>query len=224
MKYYFNIITLFFALFTVLEVAQATAKPDPKAKEILRKMKAKRDAQKSVRTDFSFIIEAPGEAKQSTKGKLHEQGKHYRLQMAQQDVISDGKSVWFFLKEQNEVQITDASEESSANGVLSPRQLYTMYENKNYDYVLSAEMQENGRLVQQIEFKPLDRRSDFFKLRLTLDKQTLQPLNIKAFSRDGTRYTLVIDKITPNAAMDKTLFVFQQKNYPNAHIEDLRLD
>jgi outer membrane lipoprotein carrier protein len=199
------------------------AKPDPKAKETLKKMKAQYERYKSVQTNFTMTIEQPGTKPQTLKGKLYEQGKNYRLEMPQQQVISDGNDLWIFLKGQNEVQITDA-DDSDANTIFSPRQLYDLYESKLYDYALSNDTYENGKAIQQIEFKPLDRRSDFSKMRLTLDKKTMQPLNIKVFSKDGSRYTLVIDKILPNQKFDKNIFAFNAKQYPGANIEDLRLD
>ena len=50
------------------------------------------------------------------------------------------------------------------NGTISsPKDLMRAYEWDNYIYVLVNEFSEKGRIVQQIEFKPTDRDSDYLQ-------------------------------------------------------------
>ncbi len=199
------------------------AESDPKAKAILDKVRDKYESFETLKTDFSLYIEIPEEDKIVQKGKVFQKGNKYRLEMEDQDIISDGTSTWYYLKEQNEVQITDASDNDDS-GLSSIKDLYRFYEKDEYIFALTNQGASNGRYVAQIEFKPIDRYSDYSKLRLTVDKNTYEVVSIKAFSKDGSRYTLAIDSAIPNKEIKKELFAFNAKKHPDVHIEDLRLD
>ena len=105
----------------------------------------------------------------------------------------------------------------------SPKDLLKAYEWDNYIYVLVNEFSENTRVVQQIEFKPTDRDSDYSKIRLTLDKKTSEVINIKTFGKDGSRYTLTVNKLLPNASINASTFTFAKNECPDCHFEDLRI-
>lgn len=195
---------------------------DPKATTVLDKLKKKFTSYKSMETNFSLEIEMPGQDKITQKGKLLQKGDSYRLETPDQNIISDGEAVWIHLKEDQEVQITDA-EESEEEGFITPKNIYTLYETGDFVYHLQNEQYEKGRLIQNIEFKPLARDSEFFKIRLVIDKKKNSVVRMKIFSKDGSKYTLVIHKTTPNKSMNNGLFVFNAKNHPDVNIEDLRL-
>ncbi|MEZ4933216.1 MAG: outer membrane lipoprotein carrier protein LolA, partial [Saprospiraceae bacterium] len=122
-----------------------------------------------------------------------------------------------------EVQINNADEESEPGTISSPKDLLKAYEWDNYIYVLVNEFAEAGRVVQQIEFKPTDRDADFSKIRLTLDKKTMEVVRIKTFGKDGSRYTVTVNKLLPNASVNSSTFSFTKKECPDCHFEDLRI-
>jgi len=49
-------------------------------------------------------------------------------------------------------------------------------------------------------------------------------MRIKAFAVDGARYTMDVKKFKPNLAYKNSDFIFNAKNYPGIHVEDLRID
>ncbi len=213
---------LLFHSFVIAQNFTKAKDSDPKATAVLDKLKKQFTSYKSLETIFSLEIDAPGQDKIVQKGKLIQKGEAYRLETPDQNIISDGKSVWIHLKEDQEVQITDA-EESKEEGFITPQSIYTLYETGDFVYNFQNEQRENGRMVQHIEFKPLAKDSEFFKIRLTIDKQKNSPLRMKIFSKDGSRYTLNINKTTPNKTAKESLFVFNAKNHPGVNVEDLRL-
>lgn len=196
---------------------------DPKAKAVLEKMRKKYESMSNLEADFSLVIEVPQQPAQTQKGKLIQQGDKYRLKLQDRTLVSDGKSVWLFIEKNKEVQINDA-EEGSSGGISSPKDLLKAYEWDDYIYVLSQEFSENGRVVQQIEFKPTSKDSDYSKIRVTLDKKTSDVVSIKSFGKDGSRYTLTVTKLTPGKQVAASTFTFSKSECPDCHFEDLRLN
>lgn len=197
---------------------------DPKAKAVLDKMRKKYEAYKTLEADFNLTIEMPEQPINNQKGKMTQQGDKYRLTMKDRTIVSDGKSVWLYIVKSKEVQINDVEEDAQSGGISSPKDLLKAYSWNKYIYVLSGEFTENGRLVQQIEFKPIDKNSDYTKIRLTLDKKTSDVVSIKSFGKDGSRYTLAVTLITPNKAVNTGLFTFSKSECPACHFEDLRIN
>lgn len=200
-----------------------TADNDPAAKKILDKLKAEYDTYKSMEVDFDLTLELPGQEKEVQKGNVIQQGDKYKLDLNDRGIVSNGQSVWLHIKKNNEVQINDAEMDEEAN-MMSPKDMLSLYESGEFVYAITAEPLLEGKKVTQIEFKPLDRDSEFSKMTLFVDKKSGKMAQMKVFSKDGGRYTLQVNSIVPNKQYDPSTFVFDADQYPGIHIEDLRID
>lgn len=225
-----NILILLIAfLFVNVSTAQ-TAKlvketSDPAAKVILEKLRNKYEAYKTVEADFKLTIEIPEEDKEIQTGNLAQKGEQYRLSLDNQAIYSNGKTLWLYLKSNNEVQINNVEDfEEEEEDFLSPKDLLRIYEKEDFIYALTNDGYENGLAVQQIEFKPIDKDSEYAKMRVTIDKKKTQIIRIKAFAIDGARYTMDVTKFKPNLSYTNADFVFNPKDFPGIHVEDLRID
>lgn len=196
------------------------ADSDLQAKAILEKLRAKYENIGAVKANFSLIIEIPEQAKEVQQGTLAQMGDKFRLDLGGQTVISDGSTVWLHLKNNNEVQIMDADDGSG--DFLSPKDLMQIYEQEDFVYALTNQKKEGDKLIEQIEFKPLDENSDYSKLRLSVDKRKNEIVRIKAFSRDGTRYTMRIDQWNTKVSFPSNHFGFDASQFPDIYVEDLR--
>lgn len=196
---------------------------DPKAKAILDQIKQQYESYTSLDVNFTLTIEFPEEEPEVQKGQIAQQGDKYKLDMGNQSITSDGKSMWFHLKNRNEVQINDVDLEAEDEEMLSPKNLLKIYEQSDFLYALVGEAVEEGKTVQKIEFKPLDEDSEYFKMRLTIDKKSKMINRIKTFSKDGSRYVLQIDKLTPNKDFPANYFTFDESKFPGIHVENLRM-
>lgn len=196
---------------------------DPKAKAVLEKIRKRFQSYQSLAADFTLDITFPDQPTESQKGSLAQQGSKYRVSVAGQDIISDGKAIWMILKQNKEVQIMDMPEDDEMGGsILSPESLLTFYDKGEFVYYITNEYKEGALTIQQIEFKPLDRNADYTKLRMNVNKATTDVISVEAFGRDGSRYKLAIDKLTPNKAFPAGHFSFDKAKYPGFYIEDLR--
>lgn len=196
---------------------------DPKAKAILDKLKKTLDSYSSVEMKFTLTLELPKQSPEIQKGVLIQSGKKFQVKMDQQEVYCDGKTTWIYLKKNKQVQVTDYDEKGGGS-FLSPKQLLNMYETGNYVYAIIEERTEKGASVADIEFKPLDLKSEFAKMRLTVNKTENKVVSLRVFSKDGSRYTLQLDALQQNKKYNPSVFVFNQKAYPGVRVEDLRID
>lgn len=201
----------------------AASESDPAAKLILDDLRDKYEAFESMEASFTISIEIPEEDKIIQKGKVAQKGDSYRLDMQDRSIITDGTTLWYYLPDNNEVQINDAEDLMEDQDFLSPESVLKMYESGDFIYVLADEYVRGGKIVQQIEFKPIDREADYHKIRLMVDKKARTILSVKAFSKDGSRYTFSIEQLMPNKKFAAAHFRFEPSKYPDLHVEDLRL-
>lgn len=193
---------------------------DPAATALLKKVQQKYEAFNTVGMDFSLIIKVPEMREEVQKGKLLQKGDLYKLEMKDQLVFFDGNTMWLYLQNMNEVQIMDAKE--MPEGMLSPKDLLRIYEKKDFVYALTSRVKLGERLVEQIEFKPLKQDVDYSKMRVSVEKNTNEIVQIEAFTKDGSRYTLRVDKLIPNPSLSDATFRFDKKDFPDVYVEDLR--
>lgn len=202
----------------------ATAeKSDPEAKKILDKIRKKYEGYKTLEASFTLTIEVPGQDKEVQKGTVGQEDKKFRLDMDQQVIVSDGKTTWVYLKKNNEVQINDADPADTENGFLTPKDLLKRYQKGDYTYAVTDKTTENGKLITHIEFKPNDKKSEYSKLRVSVYEKGGSIQSVKAFGKDGSRYTFTVSKMTPNKQFAAGHFSFDTKKYPGIKVEDLRL-
>ena len=208
-------------LILVLALIQfsAYAQTDKKAQDILKAVSAKYKSMKSMKADFSYTLENPtAKIKETQSGSILLSGSKYRLNIAGQEVISDGKTVWSFSKESNEVSINTVDPEDEG---LKPSEIFTMYE-KGFIYKFVDEKTVAGKVQQNLELSPIDKKKEFFKIKLSIDKASKQIVKSVIYSKDGNRYTYAIKAFTPNAAVTASSFAFDAKKYPGVEVVDLR--
>lgn len=199
------------------------AESDPEAKVVLEKLKKKYNGLEKIEADFTLTIEIPEEDKIVQKGTMAQKGNQYRLDMPEQSIISDGTTLWFHLKGNNEVQINDAEEMMDDESFMSPQKIIEMYENGDFIYILADQYSKGATVIQQIEFKPVDRDADVFKIRVTVDKKANTIKELKAFSKDGSRYTIDMQSFNTNPTFAKGHFTFDPSKFDDIYVEDLRM-
>lgn len=196
---------------------------DPAAKAILDKLRNKYDGYKALEADFTMIIELADQPKETQKGKIARKGEHYRFELGSQMALCDNTALWLIMHNNKMVQVNDVPDpEETSNSLLSPQSIFTFYDSGNFAYQLVQEVDRGGKVIQEIEFKPLDEFADYSKLRLNVNKKLNQIESVNAFSKDGSRFTFSIDKLRPNVSFPASHFTFTKSQFPGYDIEDLR--
>lgn len=223
-KYFYCTLILAFMLGAQSTFAQKDAeKSDPKATALLNKLKKQYNSYKTVQADFMIETEVPEKPKDTKKGQLFQAGKKYRMVLPELTSFSDAKTVWTYIKKNKEIQVTNYGDKESTP-FISPQELLTIYERKDHLYAISGDAVIQGKNCTEIEFKPVSSKLDYFKIRLSVDKKTMQLLQAKVFYKDGVRYTLRMTKFTPNQTLDNKYFTYRASDFPGIPVEDLRID
>lgn len=199
-----------------------TEKSDPQAKLILDRLKKNFEKNKSSEINFDLIIDLVGQKTEKQKGKIIQSGKKFFASTGDQEIYCDGKTVWMYLKDANEVQINNF-DPKSASDFMSPQQIINMYETGQYIYAITGEETIGNKKIINIEFKPKSKNSEYSKIRFGIDKSD-NPNYIKVFSKNSSTFTLVFKEVFYNKTYTNDSFAFSAKKYPGVHIEDLRVD
>jgi outer membrane lipoprotein-sorting protein len=214
-----NRITVLLTSVLLIFTTASFAQDDKKSREVLNGVSAKYRSFTSIKTSFTLTLDNPTEKISDTQhGTLYLKGNKYRIEISGQEIISDGKNVWTYMKDANEVQISDLQTGSDA---ITPTNIFTMYE-KGYMSKLAEEKTIKGQPVQIIELVPVDKKKTFFKVQLIVTKNDKLLQSVKIFDKNGNRYTYSIEKFTPNGINTDNAFTFNKINYPGVEIVDLR--
>ena len=203
-----------------LSVFAQESTQDPKAKAILDELSSKTKAYASIKADFIFTIEDREHKKETQTGSVQIKGDKYKLEIKGQDVMSDGKTVWTYLKDANEVQVNIVDPNSTE--VVNPSNIFTMYE-KGFKYKFDKEETFNGKKVQTINLYPIfPDKKKYHTIKLMVDKVKKQIAGVKMLMKDGSTQLYTIKTFTPNVDMKDPLFVFDTKAHPGIEVVDLR--
>lgn len=197
---------------------------DPAAKKLLDKTRKNYEKYAHLEVSFQLAIELPGEAKDLQRGTVAQSGdQKFKLDMPSQTIISDGKTTWVHLKKSHEVQINDADPSDLGGQFLTPRELLRRYQKGDFLYAIVEKLTEKGKLLTFVEFKPKDKKSEYSKIRVAIEEKTATIQYVRAFAKDGSRYTFDIQKFTPRKGFAADFFTFDPTKFPGIRIEDLRL-
>lgn len=195
------------------------AQTDAKAKVILAEVSKKYKSYNSVKSDFTFTLESPqNKTKETQQGTLYTKGNKYKVTMTDQDMISDGKSQWTYLKKDKEVQVADVDNSADA---MNPAKLFTLYET-GFKYLYTGDQKAGAKVYQMIDLSPNDTKKSYFKIRLGIDKQTKQIASMLIFDKNGNKYTYQVKKLTPDVTLPESTFSFDARKYPGVEVVDLR--
>lgn len=220
MKLIKNILSIGFLLLTVATVYAQPGQPfkeksDPEATKILKNLKKIYGKYEGIEIDYSLELEY-GDEKEVQGGKIFQEGDKYRINNNGNIIINDGKTVWAYLKKQNEVQINDFYEDEEMP--FTPAKIFNIDENdKEFVYVITGEDSKGYK----IEFKPRDRDSEIMKIRIRVDKAQTKINSVKVFSDDGSRMTFIVKSIK-NAKPSSDSFKFNKDKHPGVKVIDLR--
>ncbi len=209
-----------FSIF-LLSIFSAFSQQDVKAKEVLDKLSQKTKTYKTIKIEFSTTIEnLAKKTKETNTGSVFMKATKYKVNFLNTELYCDGKTIWSYLKEAQEVNIKNASDED--NSVLNPAKIFTIY-NEGFKYQYLGEKTENGKNVHEIDLFPIKSgEKNYSRVKLVIDKDNLQIVSIKTIGKDGINYTINVTKFTADQNMDDNIFIYDEKAHKGVEVIDLR--
>ncbi|MDX1476810.1 MAG: outer membrane lipoprotein carrier protein LolA [Saprospiraceae bacterium] len=199
----------------------STTESDPAATALLDRMEQYLSAYDAAHVTFSMSIDHPGQERIIYEGTVDQQGARFRIDVGTYLICSDGVTRWVFVEEINEVSIYNADPE---DGPQTPLDHLRLYQTEAFIYAITGEDTVDGEQAQVIEFKPVDKYSDFSKVRLTVRGRDARPLSMHVFDKGGSRIHLQIHQISAARPFPDNHFRFVIADHPGVRVEDLRID
>ena len=206
----------FFLLGTV------SAQVDQKAKAILDKMSEKYQSIPSYKTNFVYrLTNKVEEIDEEFSGEIMVKGEKYVLIMSDQEIFNDGETIWTFLKDANEVNVDYYMPDE---GDLSPKNIYSAYK-KGYRYRWQESKKVGSRTLEVVEMQPENPKDPdkiFYRILLNIDNSDSSIHSWEMFDRGGNVFSYTISGFNPRFTADDDFFQFDESEYPDVEVVDLR--
>jgi len=200
----------------------ANAQQDLKARQILEEVSNKTRSFKNISADFIFSMENKEmDINEQNEGSLKMNGQKYVVDLPAigLKVYSDGKTIWNYMKDGNQVTISNTGEQGSE--YLDPSSIFHIYE-KGFISKLAGENKKGDKNYYQIELTPEKAGSDITKIILFIDKAEMMVSSANFFSTDGNMYGIKIKKLDTDTDLPDSYFVFNTDQYKDVEVIDFR--
>lgn len=188
---------------------------DKKATAILNDLSSRTKAFKTIKIDFAYTMENKKESiSEKFTGTLLSKGDKYKLTVAGQDVFCDGKTMWTYMKDANEVNVNDVDANDDS---FTPTKLLS-----NYTKEYKAKFIEEKGNNQVLELYPLVKGKSFTKVKLTIDKGLKQVKEFVIFDRSGSTFKYIVNKFITDQTVDDKTFIFNKTSHPGVEVIDMR--
>lgn len=191
-----------------------------KAKQILDQVSKKTKGYSSISLTYSLVHTSPEGSNDNANGDMLLKGNKYKLSVLDNVLYCDGKTLWTHMLEEKEVDITNV--DNSDKSALNPVNVLTMYE-KGFKYSFIQERFEQTRAIYVIDLYPENiEKSEYSKVRLSIDKDKTQLWKAEYFAKDGNKYTITINTFKVNQPIPDASFTFDKAKNPGVKVVDER--
>jgi outer membrane lipoprotein carrier protein len=207
-------------LLVMLIVGLCAKAQDKKAEAILDAMSAKYKALKTFNANFTYGIEGANlKLTNVFTGNVTVKGNKFKLKTAGQEIFNNGKDIYTYVKETNEVNISDFNPNDDSD--FSPTKIYSIYK-KGYKYIFKEEKKEGAASYDIVELSPTSGKSNVAKIQITVNRNDKSIKTWKVWDKAGKKTVFRIDKFVPNVPAADALFTFDKTKYPGVEVVDLR--
>jgi len=199
-------------LFTALTGNVARAQNDPEAKKILDKVSAKLKTFTGITANFSYTTKDKKNIERgAVLGEISIKGQKYYIKQGSLEIFSNGLKSWNYNAETNEVTEADIDAD---NKTLTPQNLLSDFYDKDFTYKLVP----SAGKYDQIEMEPTDKRKNFKKVTVFVDKNKGLITKAKLIDKSDNTIEFSLTKINTNANIPDAKFVFDKDKHPGVDV------
>ncbi|HRZ43399.1 MAG TPA: outer membrane lipoprotein carrier protein LolA [Bacteroidales bacterium] len=191
---------------------------DKKAKDILDATSKKIHSFKTIKIDFSITESAEKKADITRKGRVWLKQNKYNLRLAGQEVYCDGKTKWTYIKDAEEVHISNVKEDEDE--LANPLNLLKNYQ-KRFTARWIKEETQKGKKLDIIDLYPRKVKG-YHRVRLRIAQSDRQIMSTTVYQVSNASQNVEVDKFVTNEAIKDEYFVWDPKKHPGVEVIDLR--
>ncbi len=205
----------------LLILPELPAQQDPEARKILDRVSQKSKQYSSIQADFEFTItNRPEEYTSTSNGHLKLKGDKYYMESMDTRVYCDGKQIWSYMADVNEVTITSAGTEED-DVFENPVKIFDFYD-RDFKYNLVGEARLEVGWTYEIDLFPNDLDQPYSRFKILILRDTDEIYMIKAVGKDGVDYTARFRNFVYNELLPDSQFTFDASKHKGVEIIDLR--
>jgi chaperone LolA len=209
-----TIITLI-SLFIFTNIVSAQHK---EAEAILKELSEKTNSFNNIKISFAYkMLNKEAGIDETTNGTLLVSGNKYHLNIAGQEIISDGTTIWTYLADSEEVQVNEVMEDEG----FSPNKLLSSY-NEDYTAKKEKDITKEGKKLYELKLKPKEKASNFNYVTLVIDAEKMQLESFIMHDFDGNIFSYDLKQFITNSNIPESSFTFDTSKYPNVEVIDMR--
>ena len=191
----------------------STLKAQNSADAIVRTFVDQLKSHKNLELVFNYQF-SPDEKKvgETQKGHAWLQGESYRVDLPEQQSLSDGKSMWTYYIEEEEVMVSNATEGEDN----TPLKLLTSLD-KNYAATISK-MDNNGICTMELA----NPKGIYKRITLKINTKTTEIKSADIYVEDGSKMVVEVESLKFDQKLDDKFFTFDEKAHPKVDVIDMR--
>ena len=209
-----KIFSVFCLMLVTLSLGAQTS--DPKAKTIVDKAISQLYKTPSKFDFTTTYIAGNTNQKEVQKGVCAINGKKAYISLAGMETFFDGKTQWVYVKANNEVSISEPTPQEQKE--MNPLMMIRGYEKTHR--VAFDETTNDPTVWYLFLYPTVSKKVDYFRIRLSIDKNTSQLKKIEFSQRNADKLIFTIQKQQP--IKDVAIFTFDKRKYPKVEMNDLR--
>ena len=168
---------------------------------------------KNVEMVFNYQISPDGKnLGESEKGHAWLQGEAYKIEMANQQTISDGKTIWSYLIEDEEVMVSNATDGTDN----TPLKLLTSLD-ESYVATLTG---IDAQGLATIELA--NPKGQYKRVTLKINTKKVELKNADIYMEDGSKVVVNVEEMKFDQKLDNKFFTFDTKKHPKVDVIDMR--
>lgn len=200
----------------ILASLAVNAQNDPKATAILNKVSKLYKSYTTIKSTFTITTTTAQGKSTSSSGTVWIKGTKYKLDYAGQEIYCNGKFIWTYSKEDNEVtkevyKIKDNS--------ITPNEIFTIY-NRDFKNAYEGPTVKDGKTYEVIKMVS-KKKVNYSYLKLEIDNSTNKIHRMLQHFKNGTEIAYSIGQLTPNSAIADNYFEWNAGSHPGVTEIDL---
>ena len=200
-------------LFSLLTVQ---AQNDAKATAILNKVSKLYKSYSGIKSTFTITTTSAQGKSTNSSGTVWIKGTKYKLDYAGQEIYCNGKYIWTFNKEDNEVTKENYKVKDNA---ITPNEIFTIY-NRDFKNAYEGPTVRDGKNYEVIKMVS-KKKVNYSYINLEIDKSTSKIQRMTQRYKNGTEIIYSIGQFTANTALADNFFDWNAASHPGVSEVDL---
>ena len=198
-------------LFLLLAGQTLTAQNNAEA--LIRLLVNQLKSHKNVEMVFNYQVSPDGKnLSNSQKGHAWLQGEAYKVEMTEQQTISNGKTIWSYLIEEEEVMISNASDGIDN----TPLKLLTSLDESYVATLTGIDAQGTASI------ELANPKGQYKRVSLKINTKKMDLKNVDVYMEDGSKLVVNVEEMKFDQKLDDDFFTFDTKKHPKVDVIDMR--